>query len=373
MIFSRQAISGCEDSLHLLGRLVFLGVLAILFYASAQGNLSRFCVIASVSLLCSGAAIASGGFVGFIFGIPRSRNSDGNESGDEKEKSGGRYRANTNLEQISDWLTKILVGAGLTQITALPGLIQNLAEYASAGMGDKASSVYAGSILIFYFVIGFMYAYLWTRLVLAGAMKHADDELANILAENIAALGTIEQKLDDSDKSSIQKLRLQTEKAIASLAEPDSNARKKLETLSRDYEKIRELFPYGKERTLKMGTIFSQIRSLSQNFSFKPADIIKRFKSDGEGERITAIALAQVLPDTSCFDILTEAVARPKSAFEQYNALKALELVAPKLAEDQKVSLKKVLADQMGEGEGKYINPQTDREIIAKRILAKIG
>ncbi len=30
------------------------------------------------------------------------------------------YRSNTNLEQISDWLTKILVGVGLTQQTFFP-------------------------------------------------------------------------------------------------------------------------------------------------------------------------------------------------------------------------------------------------------------
>src|SRR5271166_176498 len=52
--------------------------------------------------------------LGLVFGVPRARS----------EFIAGateRYAANSNLEQISDWLTKLLVGAGLVQLTSVPG------------------------------------------------------------------------------------------------------------------------------------------------------------------------------------------------------------------------------------------------------------
>src|SRR5205085_11890184 len=45
-------------------------------------------------------------------------------------ETGPLQSVNTNLEQISDWLTKILVGVGLTQFGSLRG------NYASKSPGD---------------------------------------------------------------------------------------------------------------------------------------------------------------------------------------------------------------------------------------------
>src|SRR5262245_22255856 len=42
---------------------------------------------------------------GLVFGVPRAR-------ADFAPEASERYEANSNLEQISDWLTKLLVGAG---------------------------------------------------------------------------------------------------------------------------------------------------------------------------------------------------------------------------------------------------------------------
>ncbi len=40
--------------------------------------------------------------------------------------SAAGYGANTNLEQVSDWLTKLLLGAGLTQLILVPSGLQRL-------------------------------------------------------------------------------------------------------------------------------------------------------------------------------------------------------------------------------------------------------
>src|ERR1700730_13401118 len=61
-----------------------------------------------IATLCSSACMALGWAVGFLFGVPRVGSTPAST------------RINTNLEQISDWLTKILVGVGLTQLHKLP-------------------------------------------------------------------------------------------------------------------------------------------------------------------------------------------------------------------------------------------------------------
>ena len=95
----------------------------------------------------------------------------------------GTYAANTNLEEISDWLTKILVGAGLTQIAELPGQLQRLIEYAAANLGGDAARTYAAALLVFYFLGGFLTSYLWARLYLVAALQRATAVLARTRAK----------------------------------------------------------------------------------------------------------------------------------------------------------------------------------------------
>src|SRR5262245_38208292 len=108
-----------------LASMAMVGVLAMLTYASAFYP-SGFLVVASLGLLLAGGGLLIGGLFGFLFGIPRSLQRPsvkGDGSGGASDKPEGpqspAYRPNTNLEEISDWLTKILVGVGLTQISRL--------------------------------------------------------------------------------------------------------------------------------------------------------------------------------------------------------------------------------------------------------------
>ncbi len=59
------------------------------------------------------AYCAAGFLVGFLFGIPRVLQGEDVLPGQQPEY---RQRVNTNLEQISDWLTKIIVGLGLVEL-----------------------------------------------------------------------------------------------------------------------------------------------------------------------------------------------------------------------------------------------------------------
>ncbi len=114
------------------------------------------------------ASLAVGGFVGLLFGIPRVVQ--------ESPVAGnaGTYSqlVNTNLEQVSDWLTKIIVGFGLIELRKVPGAFQSLAEYMAND--STLSPSFAGSIVVYFGVAGFFSCYLLTRLYLAGAFRRAD-------------------------------------------------------------------------------------------------------------------------------------------------------------------------------------------------------
>lgn len=97
-----------------------------------------------------------------------------------------KFRPNNNLEQISDWLTKLLIGAGLVQLGAvgrgLNGIVGFIAT-ASVGnaIGHPAASarVVAGAVIIFFGVLGFLAGYISTgvsyRRVLEEYFEDSDE------------------------------------------------------------------------------------------------------------------------------------------------------------------------------------------------------
>jgi hypothetical protein len=207
------------------------GIIALILYSSQAfyspqvtggSRWTQFLSVLGVSLAVAGASLFAGGFLGFLFGIPRALQGRGattstpqtpgaepTTSGDVSPAAMGGtvgtgkdsgYLANTNLEEISDWLTKILVGVGLTQVTKLPGAVRSYAAFVASGLGDFAGSeVLAVAELVFYLIVGFLILYLWTRLHLAGAFREAD---------NITALrGTVEEVAGKVDELKAQQDR----------------------------------------------------------------------------------------------------------------------------------------------------------------------
>lgn len=83
-----------------------VGVAAIAIYAAG----ASFARIFSMFLLVGIAAWLAGGVLGFLFGVPRFQSSPGGGAAGLASS----FIPNTNLEQVSDWLTKIIIGATLT-------------------------------------------------------------------------------------------------------------------------------------------------------------------------------------------------------------------------------------------------------------------
>jgi tetratricopeptide (TPR) repeat protein len=148
-------------------------------------------------LLWAVACLAVGWLVGFLFGIPKVLQSDaalaqaqGNAaaSGQQGATPGRatagagatmsqaqriQFQVNTNLEQISDWLTKIIVGLGLINLKQVPDYINRLANFMGPALGEDGG-VMATAIFLYFSSLGFMGGYVTTRLWLAGAFSRAD-------------------------------------------------------------------------------------------------------------------------------------------------------------------------------------------------------
>ena len=103
--------------LLLLWLLIAIGLISLVVPACVQlthGNWAGALTVTGSGLFLAGASTLVGSAVGFLFGVPvREREPETDNTGTVKRSIG--YRPNTNLELISDWLTKIIVGIGLVQ------------------------------------------------------------------------------------------------------------------------------------------------------------------------------------------------------------------------------------------------------------------
>jgi hypothetical protein len=178
---------GQEQQAKWLQRLMWGGVcgLSIIVIYALRFRSQEIALVASVGLMTAGAAWLCGALTGFLFGIPHARQqaqaSKVQSAGKETNGSNGegsedsRYSPSTSLEQIADWLTKIIVGVGLTQLNKIPNKLDLLAGYVAGGMGgDPGGKPFALAICIYYSVGGFLFGFLWSRLQMLRAFADAE-------------------------------------------------------------------------------------------------------------------------------------------------------------------------------------------------------
>ncbi len=74
----------------------------------------------------------------------------------------------TPIEQIADWLTKIIVGLGLANIKELPDLMGRWAWYVASGIAVQgpAAQSFAMGLIIYFVILGFMGCYILTQIFL---------------------------------------------------------------------------------------------------------------------------------------------------------------------------------------------------------------
>jgi hypothetical protein len=224
-----------KESRNLVLIATAIGVLALLLYAFSQGTPAalaqgnwdvtlRVCVkLVGTLVLEAGAAFSFGALVGFLFGIPRSlqgkptqvtrpaatgapgTKDPASTASDKPEamRAAGEagYGSNTNLEEISDWLTKIIVGLGLINLKLIPGQLRAVAWYFSVFADLKIPEGISMSALIYFSVCGFFFAYLLTRLALPAAFSRADraallDTFAQLTEKATSAVSDMKSKME---------------------------------------------------------------------------------------------------------------------------------------------------------------------------------
>lgn len=152
--------------------LIILAVLGFLCLGTFQYN-KGFATLTASAL----AALTIGGLAGFLFGIPRklqitAKGTDASASDELEPRL--RYEGNTNLEEISDWLTKIIIGIGIANFKEISDYVGTLAKFAGSHLSWPSASAYIVSIWVFFGIIGFLFGFLWARLYLSQAFDAAE-------------------------------------------------------------------------------------------------------------------------------------------------------------------------------------------------------
>jgi hypothetical protein len=168
----------------------------------------------ATAMMWSFGCLALGGIAGFLFAVPRSRSRGRTESGPASPAATGGGTAapanqaaavlqqpqpqgpavqgapapapaapatppaavqpseqqgdETPIEQIADWLTKIIVGLGLANIKDMPGLMGRWAWYVAGGIAVQgpAAQSFAMALIIYFVILGFMGCYVLTQIFL---------------------------------------------------------------------------------------------------------------------------------------------------------------------------------------------------------------
>ena len=151
----------------------FFGSAMLVLYALTQDWWRGSAIAFAVGTLASLGAGAIGGGAGFLFALPRFGSTAAMQEFDEETRQSVKddtvsavFTPSDNLVQISDWLTKLLIGAGLVQLGNIGRTLGQLIGQIAGGLTDTSSDtapasarVIAGSILVYYALLSFLFFY----------------------------------------------------------------------------------------------------------------------------------------------------------------------------------------------------------------------
>ncbi len=319
-----------------------LGLLGLVLYSTgADHPVSAL----GGGLMIAGATAVAGGGLGFLFGIPHALSSadpgtGSPASGTDPAAPGTRYTANTNLEQVSDWLTKLLLGVGLTQLGSIWDRLRALGRALAPALGSRADSpAFAAALVLYFLVLGFLGGWLLTRLLLAGALTQADGNALELFTR-------AQEQLREGNTVGAEDLRVQ---AMGHLGQFASQA---------------------VPQSAVGAAAAAEMRAGAKRSTATPEEVRGLFASDDESLRIQALALTQGNSALGDFESVLDYIEHPRSAFEHYHALLAARGLIPRLGRDQRMRLRAAVVSQLLAPDG--IPDSSDRRWVAERILAQL-
>src|SRR6266702_6733481 len=125
-----QSLSHVTTWLALVALGILLGGTAWIYAFSTPG--SHWSYI-GVGMLTALAALLTGFLAGFLVGVPKVVSSG------QVHVSDNVFSPSTNLAEISDWLTKLLLGAGLVSLSRLGAPVSKLISDVAGGLHGPVS------------------------------------------------------------------------------------------------------------------------------------------------------------------------------------------------------------------------------------------
>ena len=199
----KKTIKEAETSILLtLYMGLFLGMVPIIGFPVTIPEMGG--KILFIGIILGIASFISSFFTGTLFGMPKRNNN--------KESD---YSLNNSLVEISEWLTKIIVGLGLVNLKEIPGYLTSLGEYvrASSKYDGQLLNIYSIGIVIYFGFLGLYIGYNYMRLVLSNKYKYADDNLIRKELEMAnEKINKVKEKIQEKDLQIIQTQGLVQEK-----------------------------------------------------------------------------------------------------------------------------------------------------------------
>ncbi len=139
--------------------------------------------------------------------------------------------------------------------------------------------------------------------------------------------------------------------------------------IAAEYGQVRARMPGGRERTHEMERVIEQARQLAATQPFEPAELARWLRRGDDNERITALAMMQARPELGDLDGVLAAIADPRSAFEQYQAL----VLAGQMIDGMAPADRRRLDDTVRAARGLRFRQDTGRWQLSEDILARLG
>lgn len=173
--------------------LIGIGVCAVA-EGMREGEFNALLRVLGFGVLIAGGGAVGGFLLGFLFAIPRTPDRSASQSQSSSVPGGSPNPnqpappvsssasvsgVNTNLEQISDWLTKIIVGVSLVEFDSILHRAKQFADYMSQALQPwDAGGPYALAVVGLFAPLGFFFGWVITRTYLAQWFDKSDRERA---------------------------------------------------------------------------------------------------------------------------------------------------------------------------------------------------
>ena len=169
-----------------------IAVLALLAWSFRSASLLF------IELLLAAGAASVGVLLGFLFGMPRGpADINATSSSGENAAADLTYRPSNNLEQISDWLTKILIGVGLVELGEMRAMLSDIGHAVAASVigAPAATNAVSQVVVVTFLVLGFLVSFLWTRIYYGPLQTRVDKGVIDSLR------GQLRQEKKEKEKA----------------------------------------------------------------------------------------------------------------------------------------------------------------------------